>query len=153
VPRIAGLFPEVPLTDLDGRERRTGAGGEWPSLVLVGHSDCRTTRDTIALVDRIHRRGRGSVTAVLQDSASAARALVATLGLAVPVLLEADPYPLAAALDLATVPTLFVLTPEGRIAAVSEGLRRADIETFAERLGVDGPLFGPGDAVPASKPG
>jgi hypothetical protein len=93
------------------------------------------------------------VTAILQDTAAAARDLAKTLGLAVPILLEADPYPLAAALDLATVPTLFLLTPERRIAAVSEGLCRAEIEGFAERLGVDGPLLGPGSTVPALKPG
>ena len=153
MPRTTGLFPRVPLTGLDGLERRVEAGGEWPSLVLLGHSDCRTTRETLPLVDKIHRRGRGTVTAVLQDTAAAARDLVTTLSLAVPVLLEVDPYPLAAALDVATVPTLFVLTPESRIEAVSEGLRRADIEAFAERLGVDGPLLGPEDTVPALRPG
>ena len=153
MPRTTGLFPRVPLAGLDGREGRAQAGGEWPTLVLVGHSDCRTTRETLPLVDLIHRRGRGAVTAVLQDTAAAARDLVEKLGLAVPILLEADPYPLAAALDLATVPTLLELTPEGQITAVSEGLCRADIEAFAERLGVDGPLLGPEDAVPALRPG
>jgi hypothetical protein len=153
VPRTTGPFPGIPLESLDGRESRVHAGGAWPTLVLVGHSDCRTTRDTLPLVDRIHRRGRGLVTAVLQDTAAAARDLAATLGLAVPILLEADPYPLAAALDLAAVPTLFELTPEGQIASVSEGLQRADLEAFAARLGVDGPLLGPEDAIPAHKPG
>ena len=57
------------------------------------------------------------------------------MGLAVPVRLEADPYPVAAALELEVVPTLFLVDREGRIARVVEAFNRADLEALAARGG------------------
>jgi hypothetical protein len=156
VPITSGPFPTVSLPGLDGRPSLIAeAGLGTPALVLIGHRGCKTTRDTLPLVDRIHRRlTRGRVTAVLQDDAPDARALVDQLHLALPVQIEADPYPLAAALGLEVVPTIFALDENGVITGMSEGLRRADLEAFADRLGVPGALFGPEDAkIPPHKPG
>jgi hypothetical protein len=156
VPLATGHFPTVSLPGLGAPPRSVAESGLGaPALILIGHRSCKTTRETLPLVDRIHRRRtRGSVTAVLQDEEPVARELVAQLDLALPVRLEADPYPLAAALDLMVVPTLFVLDENGVITGVSEGLRRADLEAFADRLGVSGALFGPEDAkIPPQKPG
>ena len=156
MPSTSGSFPTVSLPGIDDPSRPIAeAGLGAPVLVLIGHRDCKTTRETLPLVDRIHRRRtRGSVTAILQDDAPAARELMAELDLALPVRLEADPYPLAAALDLMVVPTLFALDENGAITGVSEGLRRVDLEAFAHHLGVPGALFGPGDAkIPPQKPG
>jgi len=156
VPITSGSFPSASLPGLDGPPcpiAEAGFGAQ--ALVLIGHCGCRTTRDTLPLVDRIHRRlTRGRVTAVLQDDAPTARAVVDQLHLALHVQLEADPYPLAAALGLEVVPTIFALDEDGVITGMSEGLRRADLEAFAHRLGVPGALFGPEDAkIPAHKPG
>jgi len=149
-------FPDVELSGLDGRRRRISeAWARGPALIAVGHSECETTRRILPFVDRIHRRRAptSSVLAVLQDDASAARALVEELGLELPVLLEEDPYPLATRLGLGTVPTLYVVTAPGRIEAMAEAFRRADLEAFAARLEVPPPLFGPGDDAPALRPG
>jgi hypothetical protein len=93
------------------------------------------------------------VVAILQDGPDEARELARTLALELPLRLESDPYPLARELALATVPTLFLLDHEGQIRGVSEGFVRADLESFAERLGVHAPLFTPEDKAPAMKPG
>jgi hypothetical protein len=156
MPLRAGSFPALALPDTEGVERSLiEAWREGPALLLVGHRDCQTTRSTLQYVDRIaRRRAPGSVAlAVLQDDAHAARGLVEDLGLSLPVRLDLDPYPLAEALGVEVVPTLFLVGPEGVIEAVSEGFVRADIESFAARLGVDGPLFAPEDGAPALRPG
>jgi hypothetical protein len=144
------------LPDLTGTRRplaETWATGA--ALLLIGHGDCKTTRQALPYVDRIHRRrGPGSsVRLLLQDEADAARQLVSELKLEVPVGLEADPYPLAEALGLVTVPTLFLLRRGGSIARVSEGFSRAELESLAVPLGVEGPLFSPEDEAPAFRPG
>jgi hypothetical protein len=154
--RRQGPFPELSLPDLTGTRRplaETWATGA--ALLLIGHGDCKTTLQTLPFLDRIHRRrGPGSgVRLLLQDERDAARRLVSELKLEVPVGLEADPYPLAEALGLVTVPTLFLLRRGGSIAGVSEGFNRAEIESLAVSLGVEGPLFTPEDAVPAFRPG
>jgi hypothetical protein len=153
--RPGRAFPDLALADTAGRLhplREAWRDGE--ALFLIGHRGCSTTREAIPVFERIHRRrARGSAVLVLQDEADAARALVAELALGVPIRLEPDPYPLAAALELVAVPTLLLVARDGRIASVSEGFRRTDLEALAERLGVAGPLFLPEDRAPAFRPG
>jgi hypothetical protein len=154
--RSEGPFPNQALPGLDGAVRELAeAWSEGAALFLIGHRDCTTTRQTLPYLDRIHRRcGPGhSVRLILQDDAATAADLVRDLDLDVPVRLEADPYPVAADLGLIAVPTLFVVGTDGRIAAMSEGFSRADLEAFAARVGVPGPLFVPEDQAPEFRPG
>jgi hypothetical protein len=149
-------FPPVALSGLDGRPHPlVEAWGGGRVLILVGHADCRTTRDCLPYLDRIHRRrGEGSsALLVLQDDAAAARSLVSELSLDVPVLLEPDPYPLARALSLEAVPALYLVERGGGIDRVSVGFRRKELEELARRLGVSGPLFTPEDEAPSFRPG
>jgi hypothetical protein len=144
------------LPDIDGAQRPLAeAWKDGDALVLIGHKNCKTTRQTLPYVDRIWRRSAPSrrVVAILQDGPEAARELVRTLALEMPLRLEADPYPVAQELGLTTVPTLFLLDSEGLIRGVSEGFVRADLEAFAGRLGVPAPLFTPEDKAPAMTPG
>jgi hypothetical protein len=150
---LPASFPEAALPDLAGRVASLDtAWAEGPALVILGHRSCKTTRQTLPYLDRMHRRG-GQVLAVLQDDPEAARELLAELDLALPVRLEADPYPVATALGITTVPTLMLVEPSGTIVAASEGFRRDDIEAFAGRLGLAPPLFVAEDKAPAQKPG
>jgi hypothetical protein len=148
-------FPDRSLPDLLGTLGPLLGRVSGPALLILGHRDCKTTRQTLPYVDRIHRRrGPGAkVAAVLQDTPETARDLVSELDLVLPIRLEGDPYPLAAELGLTTVPTLVLLDAQGTIQKVSEGFRRDDLESFAETLGVSGPLFDPGDPSPALRPG
>jgi hypothetical protein len=150
-------FPHLALPDLEGAERPlVTAWAERPGIVLVGHRDCVTTRMTLPFVDRIHRRrpSNAAVIAVLQDDADSARELRHDLDLALPILLETDPYPLAAELSLRSVPTVMLVGTDGRIARTSEGFRRDDLEAMAREVGMAGTLFGEADAkVPARRPG
>jgi hypothetical protein len=146
----------VALPDLDGVLRpveEIWAGGE--ALLLIGHRNCKTTRQTIPFVDRIYRRRRAGHAAliVLEDDVATARALIVDQGLAVPIHLEPDPYPLAAALALVAVPTLFLIDRTGSIVKVTEAFNRADLEEYAVRLGNEEPLFTAEDKAPATRPG
>ena len=151
-----GPFPRLSLSALAGGERPLAASWEQgEALIVLGHRNCKTTRETLPFVDRIHRRkgADATVLAVLQDDSETASTLVREQGFEMPVVLEADPYPLAAALHLATVPTIFLVGRDGRIRKAVEGFDRAGLEGFAAVLGVQGPLFVPADNAPAFKPG
>jgi hypothetical protein len=143
------------LRDTEGADRPTDeAWADGGGLILIGHRNCKTTRQTIPFVDRIHRRrSRGRVVVVLQDDADTALALRAEQKLEVPLRLEADPYPLTQALGLVAVPTLFFVDGAGTIVKTTEAFHRADLEDYAARLGVPAPLFTPEDKAPAFKPG
>ena len=152
----SGAFPRLSLPALAGGERPLDeAWAKGEALILLGHRTCKTTRETLPYVDRLYRRKAqdATVLAVLQDDVETAATLVRDQGFALPVLLEADPYPLATALRLETVPTLFLVRSDGTIEKAVEGFNRAEMEGFAARLGVVGPLFVPEDKAPATKPG
>src|SRR5688572_11075868 len=119
--KTAGPFPGVSLPGIDAPARPIAeVWSRWPALLLIGHSDCPTTRETLSYLDRIHRRRtRGTAMAILQDEVGEARDLVLELQLELPIRLESDPYTLAATVDLVTVPTIFALNAGGEIATVS----------------------------------
>lgn len=149
-------FPAHSLPDLDGVQRPLSvAWSEGPALVFIGHRDCATSRLTLPFVDRLHQRkpAGSSVIAVLQDEPGAARELMADLGLTMPVLLEADPYPLASELGLRAAPTLMLVGTDGRILKSGEGFLRTDLEAFSAGLGIEGSLFSPDDTAPPRRPG
>lgn len=144
-------FPNRTLPDLEGQARPILEGA--PRLVLLGHRDCKTTRQTLPYVDRIHKRREGASVAVLQDTEEVARELARELGLELPLRLEATPFAVAKDVGATTVPTLFLVDAQGKILKVSEGFRREDLEGFAQALGVKGALFDPDDRSPAFRPG
>jgi len=150
-------FPLLSLPDLEGAERPfVTAWAVRPALFVFGHRDCVTTRITLPFVDRIHRRRPPdtSVIAILQDDAESVRELRRDLELDLPVRLEADPYPVAAEMDLRTVPTVMLVGTDGLIARTCEGFKRDEREAMARVMGMVGPLFTEADAgVPARRPG
>jgi hypothetical protein len=125
------------------------AGGA--TLVIVGHMNCKTTRQTLPFIDRIHKDG-GRAVAMLQDSPEVAAAGLAKLGLDLPFFCERNPYALSAAIGLEVVPTLLFVESDGTVALTSEAFRRPDIEAFAERLGAPKPVIA-NDTMPGFKPG
>jgi hypothetical protein len=127
---------------------------EGPTLVVHGHRTCGTTRLSLPFADRLHRRrARGAVVVVLQDTPAVAAELARELDLILPILLEPDPYPLATERGLSAVPTLTLVGTDGSVLMEVEGFRRADFETFAEKLGVQGAFFSATDKAPAQRPG
>ena len=68
-------LPSAALLRSDGSAGTSAelhAGG--PTLVMIGHKDCKTTRQTLPFIDRIHKDG-GRAVALMQDSPEEARAL------------------------------------------------------------------------------
>jgi hypothetical protein len=149
-------FPHRALPDLEGVERPLEeAWRRGPALLVFGHRDCGTTRLTLPFVERLHKRRPpdACVIAVLQDDADAARALMADLGLTLPVRLEARPYPVAADLKLRAAPTLLLVGTDGLIARAAEGFARDEMQAFSAGLGIAEPLFSPEDTAPPRRPG
>lgn len=149
-------FPAVTLPDLEGRARSLAElWAQGPALIAIGHRDCKTTRQTLPYVDRLFRgkAPEAAVTVILQDDPKTARRLIKEQGLTVPVLLEADPYPLASDLALEVVPTLYAVSAGGRIESSVEGFDRRALEAMARHIGLAGSLFDSADKAPPFRPG
>jgi hypothetical protein len=122
------------------------------ALVVVGHSDCGTTRLTLPCLERLHQRG-GNVAAILQDDAETARELASELRLSLPIRLEFDPYPLSAALGVEVVPSYYLVGRDGAVVRTAQGFSRDELEAFAGALGVAGRLFAVDEPGPRYRPG
>jgi hypothetical protein len=145
-------LPKTQLVNPDGSavsSKALHAGGA--TLVMIGHLNCKTSKQTLPFIDRIHKDG-GRAVALLQDSSEDAAAGLAKLGLTLPFFCERDPYALSTALGMVTVPTLLFIEADGTVALTSEAFRRPDIEAFAERLGAPKPVIA-NDTMPGFKPG
>jgi hypothetical protein len=121
------------------------------TLVMIGHKDCKTSRQTLPFIDRIHKDG-GRAVALLQDSPTDAAGALVKLGLTLPFFSEVSPYAFSIGIGIVTVPTLLFIEANGTVSRTSEAFRRADIEAFAERLGVPKPVL-ENDTMPGFKPG
>jgi hypothetical protein len=131
------------------------ARGAEGALVMVGHSDCETSRLMLRALERLHRRRTRdvAVSALLQDEPEDARALAAELGLTLPLVLDRDPYPMTARLGVRTVPVTFLLAPGGAVRESLQAFRRADVDRMAAALGAAAPVFDPGEGIAALRPG
>lgn len=145
-------LPPTGLQKPDGSAAQSSAmHGGGSTLVLIGHLNCKTTRQTLPFIDRIHKDG-GRAMVMLQDSPEDAAAGLAKLRLTLPFLSERDPYALSTAIGVATVPTLLFVEADGTVSQTSEAFRRPDIEAFALRLGAPRPVI-ENDTMPGFKPG
>jgi len=146
-------LPATPLLDLAGHSASLATTlGPGPGIFLLGHRNCKTTRQTLPYLERLHQRAVGTVVAVLQDLPDEAREQADEQGLSLPILCEPDPYELAGALELSVVPTIFLVIA-GRIEALTQAFHKGDLDAFAGRLGATESLFAADDPMPATKPG
>src|SRR5262249_19273897 len=147
-----------------GLEALAGGRVRWPlegesSLLVFLKSDCPTCRLTMPFVDRLDRRlrtrgARTRIAAVIQDPLDDAADFAPELGLALDLASEPEPYPLASAFGVRTVPTLFLVGEDGRVHRTVEGFDRDALEDLRREAGAGAePLFGPADSVPAFRPG
>lgn len=145
-------LPVVELQQPDGSATPSSAlhaGG--PTLVMIGHLNCKTSKQTLPFIDQIHKDGGRAVT-MLQDSPEDAAKGLAKLGLSLPYFCERNPYALSTGIGIVTVPTLLFIEADGTVALTSEAFRRPDLEAFAERLGAPKPVIA-NDTMPGFKPG
>lgn len=146
------VLPQADLRRPDGSATNSAALHEGgPTLVMIGHKDCKTSRQTLPFIDQIHKDG-GPAVALMQDAPEDARAALLKLGLNLPFFSELSPFPLSTAIGIVTVPTLLFIEADGTVALTSEAFRRPDIEAFALRLGVSKPVIA-NDTMPGFKPG
>jgi len=151
---VGAAFPDRVLPDLGGgAQRLSEAWSRGPTLLVLGHADCGTTRLALPYLQRLHARTGTGVAVILQDDPPTARSLAAELGLTLPIRLDLEPFPLSAELALESVPTQHLVGRDGRVLRASQGFNRDDLEAFARELGLAGPLFGADEAGPRHRPG
>ena len=129
------------LPDLAGGRRTLEellAGG--PVALAFFKVSCPTCQYTFPFLERLHQRLAGAaaqVVGVSQDVPRKTETFNREYGVNFPVLLDAedDHYAVSSAYCITHVPTVFLIEPEGRVALVTQGFVKADLEEIARRLG------------------
>ncbi|MGA2215422.1 MAG: TlpA disulfide reductase family protein [Bryobacteraceae bacterium] len=127
------------------------AGG--PALLAFFKISCPVCQLTVPYLERLAKNDALQVIAISQDDARATREFAGRFGLTFPLLLDssADDYPASNAYGISSVPTLFVIEPDGIISRAFAGFSKRDFEQLGARAGVA--PFGPEDHVPEWKAG
>ncbi len=153
--------PRFELPDLDGTafrlESRLVAGPVW--LVFL-KADCPTCALGAPFLERAHVElgGAAGPVVVMEDDPEAAARFAAAHGWTLPVAVEPPPYAVSAAYGLVTVPTHFLVRPDGTIEQAGEGFVRAEWNAAAAALAAragrpDYELIRETDGAPALRPG
>jgi peroxiredoxin len=146
--------PHFRLQGLDGSTRSLQdilAGGS--ALLAFFKISCPVCQLTAPYLERLAANNSLQVIGISQDNGSATRGFIDRHGVTFPVLLDLsdEDYPASNAYGISSVPTLFVIEPDGIVSHSFNGFSKRDFEHLGARVGVS--PFGPEDHVPEWKAG
>lgn len=162
---IGTTAPTFELAGTDGGKYSLAKALErGPVLAAFFKVACPTCQYTFPFLERLCRQFRSAgaadiqVWGISQDGVEPSQRFAKEFGVTFPILLDEEPYELSREYGLKYVPSLFVIAPEGRVEAASEGFNKADLleiqNVLARRLSTRPPeLFAASDHVPEYKPG
>jgi len=154
--------PAISLKTTDGqRVSLADALKKGPVLAAFFKVNCPTCQFTMPFIERIHASYSGekfTVLGISQNDAKDSKEFMQHFGVQFPVLIDDSGYPASNHYGLTNVPTLFLISPDGKIQSNSVGFTKADIQQMAaEAARASGnpaaTLFKPGEVVPEHKPG
>jgi len=159
---VGRVAPGFNLKSLDGKEYELGQLLERGAVVVAFFKiSCPVCQFTLPYLQRIAERYSGdsaTVIAVSQDDARGTKEFNREYGVTFPVLLDEPGYPVSNTYGLSSVPTIFLIEPDGKVKISCMGFDKSDLEKIAAELSqrrkiAAAPLFRPDEVVPAQKPG
>jgi peroxiredoxin len=156
------IAPAFKLKSLQGQEYELRSMlKSGPVVVAFFKVSCPVCQFTLPYVQRLSDRYAGDgVTffAISQDDAQKTNQFNKEYGVKFPTLLDTQGYPVSNAYGLTSVPTIFLIAPDGKVLVSEMGFNKGDLETIADELAERRKLppvslFRPDEAVPAHRPG
>lgn len=156
------LAPPISLKTLTGETASLQESlKKGPVVAAFFKVSCPTCQFTAPFLERLHETYGGekfTLWGISQDDASATRDFCKEFDVDFPVLIENSGYSISNQYGITNVPSIFLISPSGKIEETSVGFSKADMEkialTAAQATGVKpSPLFEPSEHVPAIKPG
>lgn len=154
LPDTGSRAPEVSFTRIEGGEVTLGEIiADGPVVLAFFKVTCPVCQLTLPFLERIHAAGTLPVYGISQNDASDTREFSADFRVTFPMLLDEEDldFPASNAFGISSVPTMFLVEPDGAISRVMEGWSRKDIESLGAKAGVA--VFRKGENVPAWKAG
>ncbi len=126
-----------------------------PVLLAFFKVTCPVCQYTFPFLERLHQGGAGGiqVVGISQDGAAATRDFCEEFGVTFPILLDESGagYAASNAFGIQSVPSLFLVEPDGQIALSGSGFSKRELEALGRRAGVV--TFRPDERVPEQRPG
>ncbi|ABF39810.1 Peroxiredoxin-like protein [Candidatus Koribacter versatilis Ellin345] len=128
-----------------------------PVLLAFFKISCPVCQFAMPYIERMYQASKGkpvTVIAVSQDDQRATLAFLKEYRITMPVALDdTKSYPASNAYGLTTVPTFFLINPEGDIGIASGGWFREEQEQFYRALAGGGEYFQANERIPDLKYG
>lgn len=143
--------PDFELRTLSGAsESLKGILARGPVLLAFFKASCPVCQFTFPFLERIFKSGSGAVQffAISQDEARATEEYNRQFGITFPALLDeaGKGYPVSNAFGITTVPSLYLVEPDGSISWAVSGFSKKGVAELGHRAGVA--PFGPDEYVP-----
>jgi peroxiredoxin len=156
--------PGFTLKGLDGKSYSLEALSQrGPVVAAFFKISCPVCQFTFPFLQRLYERyGSDEVTflGISQDDANATTAFAKEYGVTFPMALDEkqNGYPASNSYGLTSVPTIFLIDPDGTVRLSSMGFVKKDLELIAAALAerkkiAPAALFMTNEAVPANRPG
>jgi peroxiredoxin len=156
------IAPGFLLRDTHGGEFALSEHLKKAPLVLAFFKvSCPTCQFAFPYLERLFRgmNRRADIVGISQDPVNATELFTSTFDVTLPILLDTpESYAVSNAYDITHVPTIFLISPEGKILLTSIGWARQDIEqlnrALSSMLGIPPAcVFEPGEDVPEFRSG
>ena len=98
---------------------------------------CPVCQFTFPFLERLHRAHSGdavSFVGISQNEDAQTKEFLAEYGITFAGLMDEDGYPVSNSYGLNTVPTVFLIAPDGKVQVSSVGFCKADLEKIAKEL-------------------
>jgi peroxiredoxin len=146
--------PEIVLPDLAGiAVTISELVHQGPLLIAFFKITCPTCQYAFPFLQRFSDKNALTVIGVSQDEAGPTQTFCKKYGVRFPVLLDSarKGYAFSNAYQITSVPSIFLVEPDGVISRAVSGFSRQDLEDIAHRFNFR--LFAANEQVPAFKPG
>jgi peroxiredoxin len=141
------------LPELESGANPPGQG--TPILVAFFKISCPVCQFTFPFLERLHQRATTGfrVLGISQDDKESTREFNEELGITLPMRLEQRGFKVSNAYRIDHVPTMFLVSGDSKVLEAETGFSKAFLEKMAQLAGLEGPLFLPGERIPAYRPG
>ena len=146
--------PSFELKSLDGEKRSLeDLLAKGPALLAFYKVSCPVCQFAFPYLERLAAGSSIQIIGISQDDDSATKGFNQRFGVTFPTLLDQsrENYPASNAYGISSVPTMFLVAPDGTLERVIEGWNRIDMAALGDRAGMI--LFHAEDNVPAWKAG
>ncbi len=145
--------PSFELKELNGEKKSLDELlRKGPAVLVFYKISCPVCQLTAPYLERLAANATLQVIGISQDDDESTRGFNRRFGVTFPTLLDpSKDYPASNAYGISSVPSLFLVEPDGKIAKAFSGFSKNDLEALAQRAGA--PIFQPEDNVPEWKAG